>query len=91
MLLVKNGTLYTMENEEPINADLLVKNGKIAKIGKNIKANDDVQGLGGSTTLNTVISRRLPDGNNDNGRDTSARGKIQQVLFEQPFPVADGL
>ena len=33
-----------------------------------IKANEDSQGLGGSTTLNTVISRRLPDGNNDNGK-----------------------
>ena len=43
MLLVKNGILYTMESEEPINADLLVKNGKIAEIGKNIKVNDDVK------------------------------------------------
>lgn len=33
-----------------------------------IKANEDAQGLGGSTTLNTVISRSLPDGNNDNGK-----------------------
>ena len=33
-----------------------------------IKANDEAQGLGGSTTLDTVISRRLPDGNNDNGK-----------------------
>lgn len=33
-----------------------------------IKANDEVEGLGGSVTLNTVIGRRLPDGNNDNGR-----------------------
>lgn len=33
-----------------------------------IKANEEVEGLGGSTSINTVISRRLPDGNNDNGR-----------------------
>lgn len=33
-----------------------------------IKSNEEVQGLGGSITLNTVISRRLPDGNNDNGK-----------------------
>ena len=33
-----------------------------------IKSNEEAQGLGGSTTLNTVISRRLPDGNNDNGK-----------------------
>ena len=33
-----------------------------------IKANEEVEGLGGSFTLDTVISRRLPDGNNDNGK-----------------------
>lgn len=33
-----------------------------------IKDNEDVEGLGGSITLDTVISRRLPDGNNDNGK-----------------------
>lgn len=33
-----------------------------------IKENDEPVGLGGSTTLNQVIARRLPDGNNDNGR-----------------------
>ncbi len=43
MLLVKNGTLYTMENEEPINADVFVSNGKIAEISKNIEVTDDVK------------------------------------------------
>ncbi len=43
MLLVKNGKLYTMKKEEPINADLFVSNGKIAEIGKNIEVNDDVK------------------------------------------------
>lgn len=33
-----------------------------------IKANAEAEGLGGSTTLNTVISRRLPDGNTDEGK-----------------------
>lgn len=33
-----------------------------------VKANKSVEGLGGITTLNTVIYRRLPDGNNDNGK-----------------------
>lgn len=33
-----------------------------------IKANEELTGLGGSVTLDTVISRRLPDGNNDNGK-----------------------
>lgn len=43
MLLIKNGTLYTMENEEPINADVFVSDGKIAEIGKNIEVTDDVK------------------------------------------------
>lgn len=33
-----------------------------------IKENNEVEGLGGSVSLDTVISRRLPDGNNDNGK-----------------------
>ena len=33
-----------------------------------IKENAQVEGLGGSVTLDTVISRRLPDGNDDNGK-----------------------
>lgn len=33
-----------------------------------IQENAKVEGLGGLTTLDTVISRRLPDGNNDNGK-----------------------
>lgn len=43
MLLVKNGNIYTMENEEPVNADIFVMNGKITEIGKNIEATDDVK------------------------------------------------
>lgn len=33
-----------------------------------IEENAQVEGLGGSVTLDTVISRRLADGNNDNGK-----------------------
>lgn len=33
-----------------------------------IEENATVEGLGSVTTLNTVFSRRLPDGNNDNGK-----------------------
>ena len=33
-----------------------------------IKENNEVKGLGGFVSLDTVISRRLPDGNNDNGK-----------------------
>ena len=50
-----NDALYRIMNEDKPTDD------------ETIKANEEVQGLGGSTTLSTVISRRLPDGNNDNG------------------------
>ncbi len=43
MLLIKNGLLYTMENEKPICADLLIKNGKIAQIKKNINPTSEME------------------------------------------------
>lgn len=43
MLLIKNGTLYTMEKEAPVNADIFVSNGKIAEINKNIEVSEDVK------------------------------------------------
>ena len=45
MLLIKNGLLYTMETEQPIRADLLVKNGKIAEIAPDIKITDNMEVL----------------------------------------------
>ena len=36
MLLIKNGLLHTMENDTPIRADMLIDNGKIIKIKKQI-------------------------------------------------------
>ena len=36
MLLIQNGILYTMESEEPIRADLLIRDGKIAQIASPI-------------------------------------------------------
>lgn len=36
MLLIKNGTIYTMENEKPFCADVLIREGKIAEIKENI-------------------------------------------------------
>lgn len=43
MLLVKNANLFTMESEEPIRADVLVKNGKIAEISEKIEADDSIE------------------------------------------------
>lgn len=42
MLLIKNGLLYTMEEDEPIFADILIKNGKISKISKRIDATSEM-------------------------------------------------
>lgn len=36
MLLICNGLLFTMEKEAPERADLLIKDGKIAKIAPDI-------------------------------------------------------
>lgn len=43
MLLIKNGTLYTMENDEAIRADLLIDNGKIARISSDIAPTDKME------------------------------------------------
>ena len=51
-----NDALYRIMNEDAPTDQETIDN------------NSESVGLGGSTTLNTVISRRLPDGNNDNGR-----------------------
>ncbi len=41
MLLIKNGLVFTMENEEPEYSDILIKNQKIENIGKNIDAKEN--------------------------------------------------
>lgn len=43
MLLIRNGLVYTMEEKKPIYADILVKMGKIEKIGENITPSDEMK------------------------------------------------
>lgn len=43
MLLIQNGILYTMEDDEPIIADLLIDGGKIIEIAKRITPSDNMQ------------------------------------------------
>ena len=43
MLLIKNGLLYTMEQKKEVKADLLIKDGKIEKIAKNIEVKEQMQ------------------------------------------------
>ena len=45
MLLIQQGTLYTMESDGPISADLLIHNGKIEKIAPDIPITDEMQVL----------------------------------------------
>lgn len=45
MLLIQNGVLHTMEKEEPVQKDLLIKDGKIEKVAKNIKKTEQMQTL----------------------------------------------
>lgn len=43
MLLIKNGTLYTMEKNEAIRADLLIDKGKIARISSDIEPTEKME------------------------------------------------
>lgn len=43
MLLIQHGTLHTMELDDPIRADMLIRDGKIAKIAHTIYPEKDVQ------------------------------------------------
>lgn len=45
LLLIQNGVLHTMEKEEPVQKDLLIKDGKIEKVAKNIKKTEQMQTL----------------------------------------------
>ena len=43
MLLIQNGLLFTMEKEAPERADLLIRDGKIAKIAPEIRPDGDTE------------------------------------------------
>ncbi len=43
MLLIQNGILYTMEENEAIKADVLIDKGKIIEISKKIKPSNNMQ------------------------------------------------
>ena len=43
MICIKNGLLHTMEEKEPFNGDILIENGKIAAIGKQLEIPADAQ------------------------------------------------
>lgn len=43
MLLIQNGLLFTMEREGTVNSDILIDNGKIIEISKNITPTEDMK------------------------------------------------
>ena len=43
MLLIQNGVLHTMETEKPVRCDLLIRDGKIAKIASGIKSEGNME------------------------------------------------
>lgn len=43
MLLIQNGLLYTMENNNPLRADMLIKDGKIAEIAGSITSTENME------------------------------------------------
>ena len=45
MLLIQNGLLYTMEEEHPIRADILLKDGKIERIAPKIQREESMETL----------------------------------------------
>lgn len=70
-MLIKNGTLYTMTEDKPVKLDIQIKNGKISKIAKNIKAlkNEEVIDANGLWVLPGFI-----DGHTHLGMDENAIG-----------------
>ena len=48
MILIKNGTVFTMEDENEKNLDILIDNGKIVKIDKNIESSEKIDEIDAS-------------------------------------------
>ncbi len=51
MILIKNGTIKTMEGPDITNGDILIEDDKIKKVGKNIEVNEDVEVIDASGCL----------------------------------------
>ena len=41
-MIIKNGLIHNAVEKDPFVADILIKDGKIAAIGKDLKADDDI-------------------------------------------------
>ena len=67
MILLKNGTIYTMDKEVIEGGDILVENGKIKEVGKNLKADCEVIELDGKMVLPGFIDAHCHVGMFDEG------------------------
>ncbi len=65
MLLIKNATIYTMEQDEPFVGDILVNDGKIKEIGQNLTGADDIIDATGLIALPGLIDTHVHIGGFD--------------------------
>ncbi|CAL2105289.1 Imidazolonepropionase [Tenacibaculum sp. 190524A02b] len=84
-ILIKNATVWTSENHEVLtNTDVLLKNGKIAQLGKNIrtKAAKTIDGTGKYVTAGIIDehSHIAASAINEAGHNSSAEVTIEDVV-----------
>ena len=91
-ILIKNATVWTNEKAGILkNTDVLLKDGKIAKIGKNLKSNKAlvIDGTGKHLT-NGIIdehSHIAARGVNEAGHNSSAEVRIQDVINSEDISI----
>lgn len=86
MLLIKNGTVITMENDEILDGtDVLCKDGKIAAIGKNLSADAEIVDAKGKLVLPGFVNPHSHVGG------FAADGSNDEDLNEITNPVTAGL
>jgi imidazolonepropionase-like amidohydrolase len=69
MLLVKTGTLYTMEDGIKENMDILIKDGKVKEIGRDIAFDGEILDLSAMTVLPGLVDAHCHLGMWENGMD----------------------
>lgn len=84
-ILIKNATIWTSENQAVLtNTDLLIKKGKIAKIGKNLKAKNarviDATGKYVTAGIIDEHSHIATSAVNEAGQNSSAEVTIEDVV-----------
>ena len=94
--LVKNGTIITVAHGVILNGDILVKNGKIAEIGKNLAAPQGVAVIDATGKFVTpgivdAHSHVASDATNEGTDSITAEVRIQDVLNPESISLWRGL